>query len=305
MTDLRDRFALADQLDAPAIWDRVEAKSRGLGPGRDGSEGRRAGPTRIVAALVASVVFLAAGAFLWRSFMRDRRPETEPSPPSVDIEGVPFGVCDPMSIRGDFGDGLDTAWLFQRASASEGCFSRAVYYLGLGTPDIVSRLSERLADRDLSDADFLWPFAAADLNGDGIDEIAIGVGSSRETPARFALFRLMDSNVARITWCQGCGALADWAGPSVGVAGSYQGAFCHEHNGSPVFTTWNVERSDDRARLVGWSIDYALNGSRFEEVARRTIDLPADSMGSLPTGGGLHLCGSPVHPAHDFVPYAP
>ena len=70
-----------------------------------------------------------------------------------------------------------------------------------------------------------------------------------------------------------------------------------------MFTTWNVELSDDRTRLNGWSIDYALQGSRLEETARRTIEIPADATNLLPRGGESTLCGSPIHAAGDFGNY--
>jgi FG-GAP repeat len=312
MADLRDRFALADRLTVPDLWDRVAAKTGH--PGDQHESGvRRTKRSRFAAALIAVLVSVAAAALVWDAFSPSG--EGTASSPSISVgnrpfgavllTGVPFAVCSPMSIAGSFGPGLDAAWLFGRPSTSElGCDVVEAEYVGVGTQRAVITFSEPLRDADLRQAQYLWPFAAADVNGDGVDELAIGAGSSGETPTQFALFRLIGSSMDRITWCSDCGARVAWGGPESGRAGAYEGAFCHEHDGSPVFSTWNVELTDDRASFTGWSIDYSLQGSRFEEAARRTILIPANATDLLPPGGGATLCGSPVHAASEFIRYA-
>ena len=297
MADLRDRFALADQLAVPELSGRVAAKAEELTRGRETSAGRK-GHSRIIAATVASLVFIAAGVFVWDAFSKSgHAPAIQAPPGAVELPGVPFAVCRPMSIPGSFGAGLDTEWVFGRASET-GCAVVDVRYVGVGTPDGVAVLSAPLLQDDLRGAD-LWPFAAADVNGDRIDEIAIGANSGG-TPTRFALFRLDGTRIVRIAWCPHCGALVDWGGPGGHIGGAFQGAFCQQHDGSPVFSTWDVESSDDRTRLTGWLIDYSLEGSRFKEVARKVIDVPAKRVDLLPPGGESTLCGSPVHSAHEF-----
>jgi hypothetical protein len=299
MVELRDRFALTDGLTTPDLWPRVEARAKEIGSQERESHGRE-GISRIVAAGVALVVFAAASVLAWDAFSRvGRSPATQRLPfGAVELPGVPFVVCRPMSIPGDFGASWDTEWVFGQGSESDGCDVVVARYVGIGTHDAVAILSEPVLDHDLRGQD-LWPFAAADVNGDGIDEVAIGVATN-DTPTRFALYRLDGRSIVRITWCVDCGALVDWGGPHSHLGGSFQGAFCQQHDGSPVFSTWDVELSDDRTRLVGWLIDYSLVGSRFEETARTTIDVPAADPGTLPQGGRSALCGSPVHPASDF-----
>jgi hypothetical protein len=299
MVELRDRFALTDGLAVPELWPRVEARAKEIGTPEREPRGRE-GISRIVAASVALVVFAGAGALVWLAFSRaSRAPVTQPLPfGAVEVPGVPFAVCRPLSIPGNFGTGWDTEWVFGQASESDGCDAVVARYVGIGTHDGVAILSEPIVDHDLRGHD-LWPFAAADVNGDGIDEVAIGVATT-DTPARFALFRLDGRSIVRITWCVDCGALVDWGGPHGYLGGSFQGAFCQQHDGAPVFSTWDVELSDDRTRLVGWLIDYSLVRSRFEETARTTINVPAADPGALPQGGQSALCGSPAHPASDF-----
>jgi Kelch motif len=84
MSDLRDRFALADRLEAPALWNRVEDKARELSSSRPTLPVAAIDRRRIVAVVVAFAVFLGAAALLWQMLPRSgHRAALEP-PPTVD-----------------------------------------------------------------------------------------------------------------------------------------------------------------------------------------------------------------------------
>lgn len=216
----------------------------------------------------------------------------------VQLSGVPFPVCRPMSIAGSFGAGLDSEWVFEKAVDSACDAGGGMQYLGVGTPNSVTLISGPIQDADMHGAE-LWPLAAADVNGDGVDELEIGAGTTGGS-TRFGLFRIEGSEIIRITWCANCGALADWGGNH----GHQEGAFCDVNDGQPAFATWDVELSDDGSQLAGWLVHYSLHGSTFEEIAREKLRISADSRDLLPPGGATELCGSTIHPADDFANYA-
>ena len=76
---------------------------------------------------------------------RDDPPATStPTPTTSDqaiqIAGVPFPVCHPMTIPGSFGGGLDTLWVIEREPGpDEDCsLAEGFQYLGIGTPSEVT-----------------------------------------------------------------------------------------------------------------------------------------------------------------------
>jgi hypothetical protein len=84
MADLRDHFALADRLEVPELWGRAAALAEEIPDATVGISDRREERSRIVAAVLAILVFAAAGAFVWDAFSRsDGAPAIEPQP-SVD-----------------------------------------------------------------------------------------------------------------------------------------------------------------------------------------------------------------------------
>jgi hypothetical protein len=81
MADLRERFALADRLDVPELWERASARAEQIPAKGRSTSRRREMRSRIVAAAVAVLVFVAAGAFLWDAFSRSGgTPAIEPQP---------------------------------------------------------------------------------------------------------------------------------------------------------------------------------------------------------------------------------
>ena len=79
MTELKERFALADEIDTPDLWG--EARRRAAAPESPSrafdwppSAGRR-----VIAAAVALAVFAAAAVFAWETFQGDIRPEPGPA----------------------------------------------------------------------------------------------------------------------------------------------------------------------------------------------------------------------------------
>ena len=74
---------------------------------------------------------------------------------------------------GAFGSDLDTLWVFERAPEA-GCEGyEGFQFVGVGTPDRVDAITGPLRDFVL-DSVSVWPYATPDVDGDGIDEIALG-----------------------------------------------------------------------------------------------------------------------------------
>ena len=101
-----------------------------------------------------------------------------PSPSSdgaqpLKLRGLPFAVCRAESMKGSFGQGIDTAWLFE-AEGKPGCTDpEESQHVAVGTPDSVIGMGGRLVDYFSEDASNVSLVATTDIDGDGIDEIAI------------------------------------------------------------------------------------------------------------------------------------
>jgi len=205
---------------------------------------------------------------------------------ATTIPGVPFPVCRPMSIPGAFGPGLTRAWIFEGERVpGDGCLgSEGFPHIGVGDDTSVALVSEQL--RNYQDGTLAALWATPDINGDGIDEIAVETGHESDSQ-QFVLFTLDGSAVRLVRTCTDCSYTFDWGGPGVHL----DGAYCR--GGS--FWTWNVEQIGPN-RYSGWLIEYELNGSRLDEVSRQEILVPIDDPSALPEGGGDSICGALISP---------
>ena len=93
---------------------------------------RAAGRVALVAAVLVGTI--AGVAVLDRAFRGGAPVVSQPPVPNPDqgedgtmsLEGVPFRVCRPMSIPGDFGAGVDTLWVLEEESEpGAGCSGKA------------------------------------------------------------------------------------------------------------------------------------------------------------------------------------
>ncbi|HEY7476832.1 MAG TPA: hypothetical protein VIB62_01215 [Actinomycetota bacterium] len=275
---------------------------------------RRAQRTAGRVALIAVVVIgtVAGVAALDRAFRGGSPAVTEPPAPSLDptgaltLEGIPFRVCRPMTIPGGFGAGADTLWVFEEESApGAGCEERGHIRVAVGTSTGVVATTGRL-DRQLQgvvDGAAPWPYAALDLNDDGVQEsLAIGVGGSRdEGYARIVLFRLTPeiggtSGAIRSIVLR-CGSeCPPWLGLGTFVE-SLAGAYCDvpTSTGQPALIHWTA--GEGVVEGTAWY----LEGDLLRED-ERVFSRPDD--GSYPPDGTSDLCGSPVSWPEDFPTYA-
>jgi hypothetical protein len=238
-------------------------------------------------------------------------PRSTPSPsgtytPAERLEGVPFPVCDARSISGEFGEdfgvGADTVWVVRReAPDGAGCeVTQPFTWVGIGTHDRVLELSEAIPDTALVTG-VPWPYASPDLDGDGIDEIALGLaGSTAEGWVDVKLFHVLGATgVEEIGWT--AGAALDPSQPvTIGsTEGGRHGVYCGVLGDEaaagqpPSIVTWSsgVVSSPDTVRGYRYTI---VDGElRFATSSSWRVAGLAD----LPPDGRETLCGSPTFPA--------
>jgi len=220
----------------------------------------------------------------------------EPTPTeqgASSLTGVPFAVCRPMSIPGEFGPGLDTAWVFEKAPDAGCDRAEGFQYLGIGTADSVARFTGPIRDIGQNETE-LWPWATPDVDGDGIDEIALGIGSTGGS-AQFVLFATDGSEIHLLETCAGCGYAFSWGGPG----GHLEGAYCA--GGS--FWDWNLEHALGTDRYAGWLIEFRRDGWRLVERSKTEITAPLNDPSAIPDGGGNTVCGTPLFAPEDFPDY--
>lgn len=215
------------------------------------------------------------------------------------IPGVPFPVCRPMSIPGDFGAGLDTLWVFEKQNANgEGCIAEGFQYLGIGTADRVILLSDEIHDIGQNETE-LWPYATPDIDSDGIDEIALGIDGSRKAGyAYLTFFGIVDGNVRQLPFDCGpaCSPIA-WAVVQLDVSAGVDCAAPYDESGGPMgLVTWSASASSTAPASITWN-HWSLIGGRLTKAASGSYD--AHDAPSLPED----LCGSPSFWPDDFPNY--
>ncbi|HET6362478.1 MAG TPA: hypothetical protein VFH11_10520 [Gemmatimonadota bacterium] len=109
MTDLKERFSLADQIESPKLW--TEARRRAAAPEAPPTPTRLRSPgwRRVATGLVAFAVFAVAAVFAWDLSHPDSTPRPRPAP-AVDLSTeLPVGWSElpaPPEVR----SGAATAW---------------------------------------------------------------------------------------------------------------------------------------------------------------------------------------------------
>jgi WD40 repeat protein len=215
---------------------------------------------------------------------------------AVAIDGVPFPVCRPVTIDGDFGGGMDRAWVFEEERVpGAGCIgSEGFQRLGVGSGDRVELLSDRITDIITDRAYKVWPFATPDLDGDGVDEIALAKG---EAPgSRLVWFvKVVGRDLLPVVRDCGPGCEAAW-NPIIGSVGHEDGTitqggmFCEpREGGGTVLVEWGTDAADP---LMVSESRWTLREQTVQSVSGQSYSVP-DTDAYPPSGLG-ELCGSPV-----------
>jgi Tol biopolymer transport system component len=230
-------------------------------------------------------------------------PPVEPAPsPSdaIELKGMPFQVCRPMSIPGDFGTALDTVWVFEKAP-DQGCVGYEGYlYVGFGgQEEVVTFTGLRGTECDTG----CWPLASPDIDANGVDEIAIGIGGSRASGyGSFILYGVQlehgGGRIVPVTF--DCGPGCDpipWIDVGV-VQGRAMGAFCGRFSENLSAGQGLMRWSSNGQRITGdlWVLDL--------EALRLDPDYGVSQPASDPLPDGTEeLCGSSVFWPEDLPNY--
>jgi len=130
--------------------------------------------------------------------------DASPTPENGDalqIAGVPFLVCRVTAVSGDFGNGMTTAWVFEEERVpGAGCVgSEGFQHVAVGSDGRVEMLSPRITDVLNDDAWRVWAYAAPDVNGDAIDEIAIAREGEQPRAIHLWLFTVADGRIQTVS----------------------------------------------------------------------------------------------------------
>ncbi|MBI3648496.1 MAG: hypothetical protein HY240_07100 [Actinobacteria bacterium] len=230
-----------------------------------------------------------------RAFSLAPSPSTD-SGDAIAIDGVPFKVCRPMTLAGDFGGGRDTAWVFEEERVpGAGCMeSEGFQRLGIGSGSRVQLLSDRITDLLTADAYKVWPDAALDLNGDGVDEIAVAKQGDPATSRTLWFFQIVGhGNLAPVL--QNCGPACDPTpfSTTIGLAPDHDGTstqsgtYCEGQGSSQLVIEWSAKADDP---LLVSERTLAFADGLLEVVSRRSYRVA--SVDEYPPSGFGDLCGS-------------
>jgi len=227
-------------------------------------------------------------------------------PGTTQLAGVPFPVCRPASMPGHLANGDDTLWTFAaEREQGTGCTDKpGQQFVGVGTPERVDGFSDGTTPK--MGVESWWaPYATPDLDGDGIDEIAVATTGFVGVPSppqgwsiQLWLYRQDGSNVVPI-WmdCSACSPPVGW-NDALG--------FGEEESGDTILTGFFCGTVPDRPELgraiVVWQglprepdrlfVDrYALRNGSLEFIGE-TMSTGVDDQASWPPTGEDSICGS-------------
>ena len=220
----------------------------------------------------------------------------------VDL-GLGFPVCDVRSIQADFdGNGtMDTASIATKMSDAGGCPARGTTTEVL-TVDLNGDGKADAVGGPLACPGGCEPFAAPDVDADGLPEIAIVVDRPGDgtkaiqlwdltTPpgGSLAVIPFLDGNgdPATFTW----GSVNNWGGNGPEVFG----VSCTNRTTPPLVTEWQAIPTGPDS----WHISehgYHVVGTELRSAFEDSYDVPGEET-VFPDGGGDTMCGAPVVPS--------
>ncbi len=229
------------------------------------------------------------------------------------LSGVPFLVCRPMWISGDFGELGDRAWLFEEEPIpGAGCIGSVGFQrIGVGTATDVVAFSSLIDDGQ--NVPSRWPYATPDIDGDGVDEIAVAFAIDSHA-RHVAPYRIViigeDVTIAPIL--RNCGPGCEpvpWGaviGRSLGgnLKRSLHGLYCgplEGPSGDRIAGLVEWQASSDEPTLLYatlWRVDNGIL-TLPKDIDYRVTQVPDD----YPPDGTEDLCGSPVYMPEHFPNY--
>lgn len=240
-------------------------------------------------------------------------PGTEPDPgAAVQLDGVPFGVCRISMVKGNFGTGLDTVWVFEEEhTPGWGCDnSEGFQHLAVGSAGRVAIMSRRLTEVLDDGAWRVWAFAAPDLDGNGLDEVAIARQGGEPSARHLWFFRVADGVITPILGK--CGKTCEptpW-NEEIGPISHENGVVA---DSGLTCGTLPGGRPEDRAALIYWQADtadplhlylaeWSFDGVMLEAIGESEL-IANGSVDRLLSSGLDELCGSSTNRTVDFPAY--
>lgn len=217
---------------------------------------------------------------------------------AISISGVPFDVCRPRTMEGDFGVGMQTAWVFEEERVpGAGCIgSEGFQRLGIGTGSRVQFLSSRITDLLSDDAYKVWPYASLDLDGDGVSEIVVAKeGDSAASRTLWFLQIVGGDQIGPVS--QSCGAACDPEPFSTTIGSRLNqdgttiesGMYCEGQGASLAVVEWSA-RSDLPLTVLETKLMFA--DGLLDVVSERSYSV--QSADQYPPNGFVDVCGIPT-----------
>lgn len=211
-----------------------------------------------------------------------------------------YRVCRLMVMPGDFGAAGDEVAVFEEEHASgAGCdSSEGFQHVAILRDGRVTALSRRITDALLGEAWRVWPYATPDLNGDGVDEVAVAL-SYLPGDARRVWFFTLNADGSGIEGIYAPDAepfthlIGDGPDPKVVMPPGSYGIYCRMEGVVGRIVTWFVPATDPST--VEWSA-WTLQRFHVDHANASTMNVS-----QFPDADPQQLCGSRVS-ARDFYP---
>ncbi len=211
---------------------------------------------------------------------------------AMTIPGIPFAVCRAVSMTGSFGDGIDTAWVFEEERVpGAGCSgSEGFQHAAVGTPDRVVTMSGRITDIISEDAWRVSLLATPDIDADGTDEIAIAVQGDQSNTRRVWMLRVDGPSIVplRETLSGIGGSLSYIGGPAPGTSSQREPGelVVYSQDGMEVARTSFGEGEGFLIPLEPGTYRVAPT-SGDADCPELTVDVVADQVGDVPITCGV------------------
>jgi hypothetical protein len=326
MPDAKQWIEDITRVEPPELWGSIEGRAN---QGALSPQPRRTSRPLLAAAVLAlSVVVLGGVLYAMRPSDQPSSGDATSAPastPTVDtsptpengdalqIAGVPFLVCRVTVVSGDFGDGMDTAWVFEEERVpGAGCVGTEGFQrLAVGSKGRVDILSPRITDVLNDDVWKVWAYAAPDVNGDGIDEIAIAREGEQPRAIHLWLLTVAGGRIQTVSDATrepiDCGPDCDPIAWNVEIGPIMRKNGAVSNSG----LSCGLLRPEDRDALVYWQADtedplhvylskWHLDGRTLGPAGDGELFING-TPGAYPPSGLEDLCGSPVSISPDYL----